>query len=201
MQYLSEKKSSDLFIRSLFCPLQMSSPIPRRPAQSGPGERRPPGRGGLRAAPRKLAAAVSQRDASQLLDALVAYLLAKAVSPGRRPFLPQDHCQSLILHHITLQWSEQAERASIQQNKTKSAFSMTLLPALQDKYGVVKKVWKHLLSLPQKNCWWNLRNIQDTCALLHGNFFGVRLKIASRILLQSGDHKTKCLFFTRSQFC
>ena len=37
-------------------------------------------------------------------------------------------------------------------------------------------------------------NIQDTCALLHGYLFGTRLNIASIVLMQSGDHKTKHLF-------
>ena len=46
--------------------------------------------------PRKLAAAAGWRDASQLLDALVVYLLAGAVSPGRRPLLPR--LLTAILH-------------------------------------------------------------------------------------------------------
>ena len=51
--------------------------------------------------PRKSAAAAGCRDASQLLEALVAYLLAGAVSPGRRPFLPRP-LPPLILHPIDL---------------------------------------------------------------------------------------------------
>ena len=48
---------------------------------------------------------------------------------------------------------------------------------------------------------WDLHNMNDTCALLYGNFFGIRLNIASSLVLHSGDHTAKYLFFTCSQFC
>ena len=62
-------------------------------------------------------------------------------------------------------------------------------------YRVVQKGWKHLFSLPQKNYSWDLHNIKDTCASLHGNFFGMHLIGASNVLLQSREHNTKYLFF------
>ena len=37
--------------------------------------------------------------------------------------------------------------------------------------------------------------------MLHGNLFDMHLNIASSLLLQSGDHETKYLFFTCLQFC
>ena len=42
---------------------------------------------------------------------------------------------------------------------------------------------------------------EDTYALFHGSFFGMHLNSESRVLLHSGRHNTKHLFFTCSQFC
>ena len=49
---------------------------------------------------------------------------------------------------------------------------------------------------------WDLHKNQDTYALLHGNFFGMRSNIASIVLLQSRNQKLRSIcFFTCSQFC
>ena len=79
---------SGVLIRSLHLSSPHVIPIPDALRNPGPVDVVHRERGGLRVAPRKLAAAVGWRDAFQLPDALVAYLLAGAVSPGRRPFLP-----------------------------------------------------------------------------------------------------------------
>ena len=69
--------------------------------------------------PRKLAVAAGCKNASLLLDALGLTSWLGRFRPGDVCFSP-DHHQPLILHPIALQWSEQAERASIQQSKNKN---------------------------------------------------------------------------------
>ena len=61
---------------------------------------RPPRRGELLAASRNLSPAAGWMDASQMLFALVAYLLAGTVSPGLRPFLPGPLSPPLPLSYI-----------------------------------------------------------------------------------------------------
>ena len=72
--------------------------------------------------PNSKTAAAGWRDASQWLFALVAYLLA-VVSfffgfARATSISPRTTVAHLVLYPIALQRSEQAERASIQQNKT-----------------------------------------------------------------------------------
>ena len=82
------------------------------------------------------------------------------------------------------------------------SFSTFLFPCIHSfMYRVVQKGWKHLFPMPQENRRWDLHKIKGTCALFHGNLFGMHLNTASSVLLQSGDNKTKYLFFTCSQFC
>ena len=54
---------------------------------------------------------VNKQNVNLLLDALVAYLLAGAVSPGRCPFLTGPLSHPPILHPIALQWDEWADMA------------------------------------------------------------------------------------------
>ena len=50
------------------------------------------------------------------------------------------------------------------------------------------------ISCAIKNRSWDLHNIKDRCASVHGNLFDIRLNIASSVLLHLGDNTGRYLF-------
>ena len=108
------------------CPFRTSSPIPQRPTCSGPGGRRPPGQRRPLAARRTVGGRRRLGDAS-----LVAGVLA---SPGRRPCLPGPLSPPLsyIPQPCNHQWSERAERASIQQTNKKFYITFQLCSHIRE---------------------------------------------------------------------
>ena len=98
------------------CPLHTSCPILQCPKCSGPGGRRPPGQRWPRAARRtvggrrRLERSVSRRRG-------LGFARVTSISP-RTTVTP------LILYPAALQWSERAERVSIQQTNKENSGSM-----------------------------------------------------------------------------
>ena len=64
----------------------------------------------------------------------------RAISPGRRPFLPGPLSLPPILHLISLQWAEQTEKALIQQKRLSVVLLYSSMPASRCS-SVVGGVW------------------------------------------------------------